>query len=51
MKTLLTAAALAITGTVTVQAADIFTCSALGYTMHDGPWSPTSTSPTASTWW
>ena len=74
MKTLLAAAALAITGAVTAQAADIFTCGALGYAMHDGrvervcsapvtthwaklgerlclPWSPTSTSPTASTWW
>jgi hypothetical protein len=30
MKTLLAAAALAITGALTVQAADIFTCSGLG---------------------
>jgi hypothetical protein len=36
MKALLAAAALAITGAVTVQAADIFTCGALGYAMHDG---------------
>jgi len=36
MKTLLAAAAFAITGAVTVQAADIFTCGALGYAMHDG---------------
>ena len=36
MKTLLTAAALAIAGAVTVQAADIFTCGGLGYAVHDG---------------
>ena len=36
MKTLLAAAALAITGAVTVQAADTFTCGGLGYAMHDG---------------
>ena len=36
MKTLLAAAALAIAGAVTAQAADIFTCGALGYAMHDG---------------
>ena len=36
MKTLLAAAVLAITGAVTVQAADIFTCGALGYAMHNG---------------
>jgi hypothetical protein len=36
MKTLLAAAVLAITGAVTVQAADIFTCGAIGYAMHDG---------------
>jgi hypothetical protein len=35
MKTLLAAAALAITGAVTVQAADIFTCGGLGYATHD----------------
>lgn len=36
MKTLRAAAALATTGAVTVQAADTFTCGALGYAMHDG---------------
>jgi hypothetical protein len=36
MKTLVAAVALAILGTVTVQAADIFTCGALWYALHDG---------------
>jgi len=36
MKILIAAAAFAITGAVTVQAADIFNCGALGYAMHDG---------------
>jgi hypothetical protein len=36
MKTLLAAAALAILGAVTVQAAGIFTCGGLGYAVHDG---------------
>jgi hypothetical protein len=36
MKTLLMAAALAIAGGVTVQAAEIFTCSGLGYANHNG---------------
>jgi hypothetical protein len=45
MKTLLAAAALAITGAVTVPAADIFTCGALGYAMHDGKVQRTCTAP------
>jgi hypothetical protein len=37
VKTLIAAAAaLAITGAVTTQAAEIFTCGALGYATHDG---------------
>jgi hypothetical protein len=36
MKTLLATAALAIAGAVTVQAAEIFACSGLGYATHNG---------------
>jgi hypothetical protein len=36
MKTLLAAAALAITGAATVQAADIFTCGGVEYATQDG---------------
>ncbi|HVH81802.1 MAG TPA: hypothetical protein VM782_20535 [Stellaceae bacterium] len=35
MKMLLAAAALAVTGAVTAQAADVFTCGAVGYAAHD----------------
>jgi len=50
MKTLLTAAALAITGAVTVQAADIFTCGALGYATHDGRVERVCSAPATTHW-
>jgi hypothetical protein len=50
MKTLLAAAALAITGAVTVQAADIFTCGALGYAMHDGRVERACSAPVTTHW-
>jgi len=50
MKTLLAAAVLAITGAVTVQAADIFTCGALGYAMHDGRVERACSAPVTSHW-
>ena len=50
MKTLLAAAAFAITGAVTVQAADIFTGSGLGYVMHDGKVERACTSPVITYW-
>ena len=50
MKTLLAAAALAITGAVTVQAADIFTCGAIGYAMHDGRVERVCAAPVTTHW-
>ena len=50
MKTLLAAAALAITGAVTAQAADIFTCGALGYAMHDGRVERVCSAPVTTHW-
>src|ERR1700758_5485523 len=50
MKTLLAAAALAITGAVTVQAADIFTCGGLGYAMHDGRVERVCSAPVTTHW-
>ena len=50
MKALLVAAALAITGAVTVQAADIFTCGALGYAMHDGRVERVCSAPVTTHW-
>ena len=50
MKTLLAAAALAITGAVTVQAADIFTCGAIGYAMHDGRVERVCSAPVTTHW-
>jgi hypothetical protein len=50
MKTLLAAAVLAITGAVTVQAADIFTCGGLGYAMHDGKVERVCTAPVTTHW-
>jgi hypothetical protein len=50
MKTLLAAAALAIAGAVTVQAADIFTCGALGYAMHDGRVERVCSAPVTTHW-
>jgi ABC-type glycerol-3-phosphate transport system substrate-binding protein len=50
MKILLAAAALAIAGTVTVQAADIFTCSALGYATHDGRVERVCSAPVTTHW-
>jgi hypothetical protein len=50
MKTLLAAAALAITGAVTVQAADVFTCGAIGYAMHDGRVERVCSAPVTSHW-
>jgi hypothetical protein len=50
MKTLLAVAALAITGAVTAQAADIFTCGALGYAMHDGGVERVCSAPVTSHW-
>ena len=50
MKTLLAAAALAITGAVTVQAAEIFTCGGLGYAMHDGRVERVCSAPVTAHW-
>ena len=50
MKTLLAAAVLAITGAVTVQAADIFTCGALEYAMHDGRVERVCSAPATTHW-
>jgi hypothetical protein len=50
MKTLLAAAALAITSAVTVQAADIFTCGAVGYAMHDGRVERVCSAPVTTHW-
>jgi uncharacterized radical SAM superfamily Fe-S cluster-containing enzyme len=50
MKTLLVAAALAITGALTVQAADIFTCGALGYATHDGRVERVCSAPVTTHW-
>ena len=50
MKTLLAAAALAITGAVTVQAAEIFTCDGLGYAMRDGKVERVCSAPVATHW-
>jgi hypothetical protein len=50
MKTLLAAAALAITGAVTVQAADIFTWGALGYAMHYGKVERVCSAPVTTHW-
>lgn len=50
MKTLLAAVALAITGAVTAQAADIFTCSGLGYVMHDGRVERACSAPVTAHW-
>ena len=50
MKTLLAAAALAITGAVTVQAADIFTCGGLEYAMHDGRVERVCSAPATTHW-
>jgi hypothetical protein len=50
MKTLLAAAALATTGAVTVQAADIFTCGALGYATHDGRVERVCSAPVTTHW-
>ena len=50
MKTLLAAAELAITGAVTVQAADIFTCGGLGYALHDGKVERVCSAPVTTHW-
>ena len=50
MKTFLAAAALTITGAVTVQAADIFTCSGLGYAVHDGRVERVCSAPLTTHW-
>jgi hypothetical protein len=50
MKTLLAAAALAITGAVTAQAADIFTCGALGYATHNGRVERVCSAPATTHW-
>jgi hypothetical protein len=50
MKTLLAAAALAITGAVTVQAADIFTCGALGYATHNARVERVCSAPATTHW-
>ena len=50
MKTLVAAAALAITGAVTVQAADIFSCGALGYATHDGRVERICSAPVTTHW-
>jgi hypothetical protein len=50
LKPLLAAAALAIIGAVTVQAADIFTCGALGYATHDGRVERVCSAPVTTHW-
>ena len=50
MKTLLAAAALAITGAATVQAAEIFTCGGLGYAMHYGKVERVCSAPVTTHW-
>jgi hypothetical protein len=50
MKTLLAAAVLAITGAVTVQAADIFTCGAVGYAVRDGRIERVCSAPVTTHW-
>jgi hypothetical protein len=50
MKTLLAAAAIAITGAVTVQAADIFTCGAVEYVLHDGRVERVCAAPVTTHW-
>ncbi len=50
MKTLLAAAALAITGAVTVQVSDIFTCGGLGYAMHDCRVERVCSAPVTTQW-
>ena len=51
MKTLfLATAALAIAGAATVQAADIFTCSGLGYAPHNGKVELDCTAPVTTHW-
>jgi hypothetical protein len=50
MKTLLAAAALAITGAATVQAADILTCGALGYAMYNGRVERVCSAPATTHW-
>jgi hypothetical protein len=51
MKTLLaTAAALALAGAVTVQAAEIFTCSGLGYATRDGRVERVCSAPATTHW-
>ena len=50
MKTFLAAAALAITGAVTVHAAEIFTCGGLGYAMHDGRVELACAAPATAHW-
>ena len=50
MKTLLATAALAIAGAVTVQAAEIFTCSGLGYAIHNGKIERACTAPVTTHW-
>lgn len=46
----LAAAALVIPGAVTVQAADIFTCGALEYAMHDGKVERVCSAPVTTHW-
>jgi hypothetical protein len=50
MKTLLAASALTITGAATVQAADIFTCGALGYAMHNDRVERACSAPVTTHW-
>ena len=50
MKTLLAAAELAITGAVTVEAADILTCGGLEYVMHDGRVERVCSAPVTTHW-
>lgn len=50
MTALLAAAALAITSAATVQAADVFTCGALGYAMRDGRVERVCSAPVTTHW-
>jgi hypothetical protein len=50
MKALLAAAALVITGAVTAQAADVFTCGAVGYTTQNGRVERVCSDPVTTHW-
>jgi hypothetical protein len=50
MNTFLAAAALGTAGTMTVQAAEVFTCRGVGYAVHDGKVELACTAPVTTHW-